>query len=139
MATAFTHATLLDGTEHMEPQPNMTVLVDDAGIISDVVPSATLDVAQHRCHQAGGRIGKRREIGPLLGIAQHLATDRGNSRTLGKQGTNERFAGQGMHDVADTGAHEAGRTGQCGQENDLVPHGLNDVAGQGEINAAGSK
>lgn len=44
MATAFTHATLLDGTEHMEPQPNMTVLVDDAGIISDVGPSATLDV-----------------------------------------------------------------------------------------------
>ena len=36
----FTHATVLDGTEGMEPQPNMTVVVNE-GIIEKVGPAAT--------------------------------------------------------------------------------------------------
>ena len=36
----FTHATVLDGTEGMEPQPNMTVVVTE-GIIEKVGPAAT--------------------------------------------------------------------------------------------------
>ena len=40
MAYAFTHATLLDGTEHMVAQKDMTVLVDDEGRIAQVGPSA---------------------------------------------------------------------------------------------------
>ena len=35
----FTHATVLDGTEGMEPQPNMTVVVNE-GIIEKVGPGA---------------------------------------------------------------------------------------------------
>ena len=34
----FTHATVLDGTEGMEPQPNMTVVVNE-GIIEKVQSS----------------------------------------------------------------------------------------------------
>lgn len=41
MAYVFTHATLLDGTAHMEPQQNMTVVVDDAGRIDKVGPAAS--------------------------------------------------------------------------------------------------
>lgn len=41
MSYVFTHATLLDGTEQMEPQPNMTVVVDDAGRIDKVGPAAS--------------------------------------------------------------------------------------------------
>ncbi|WP_241963613.1 amidohydrolase family protein [Gordonibacter sp. 28C] len=41
MAYVFTHATVLDGTENMEPQPNMTVVVDDAGRIDKVGPAAS--------------------------------------------------------------------------------------------------
>ncbi len=41
MAYVLTHATVLDGTEHMEPQPNMTVVVDDGGRIDRVGPVAT--------------------------------------------------------------------------------------------------
>ena len=41
MSYIFTHATLLDGTRDMQPQPNMTVAVDDAGRISAVGPAAT--------------------------------------------------------------------------------------------------
>lgn len=41
MASVFTHATVLDGTEEMEPRPNMTVVVDDAGSIDKVGPAAT--------------------------------------------------------------------------------------------------
>ncbi|MEI3310034.1 MAG: hypothetical protein V8R48_14670 [Eggerthella lenta] len=33
----FTHATVLDGTEGMEPQPNMTVVVNE-GVIEKVGP-----------------------------------------------------------------------------------------------------
>ena len=40
MAYVFTHATVLDGTEHMEPQANMTVVVDDGGRIDKVGPAA---------------------------------------------------------------------------------------------------
>ena len=46
MAYVFTHATVLDGTAHMEPRPNSTVVVDDAGRIAavggaaEVVPPA---------------------------------------------------------------------------------------------------
>lgn len=39
MSYAFTHATLLDGTRHMEPQPDTTVIVDDRGIIDQIGPS----------------------------------------------------------------------------------------------------
>ena len=41
MAYVLTHATVLDGTEQMEPQPNMTVVVDDGGRIDHVGPAAT--------------------------------------------------------------------------------------------------
>ena len=41
MAYVLTHATVLDGTEQMEPQPNMTVVVDDGGRIDRVGPVAT--------------------------------------------------------------------------------------------------
>ena len=41
MAYVLTHATVLDGTEQMEPQPNMTVVVDDGGRIDRVGPAAT--------------------------------------------------------------------------------------------------
>ena len=40
----FTHATVLDGTEGMEPQPNMTVVVNE-GIIEKVGPAATTAVS----------------------------------------------------------------------------------------------
>ena len=36
----FTHATVLDGTEGMEPQPNMTVVVNE-GVIEKVGPAAS--------------------------------------------------------------------------------------------------
>lgn len=39
-AYVFTHAVVLDGTEHMEPQPNMTVVVDEGRILA-VGPAAT--------------------------------------------------------------------------------------------------
>ncbi len=41
MAYVFTHATVLDGTVEMEPQSNMTVVVDDDGRIGSVGPAAT--------------------------------------------------------------------------------------------------
>ena len=41
MTYVLTHATVLDGTEQMEPQPNMTVVVDDGGRIDRVGPAAT--------------------------------------------------------------------------------------------------
>ena len=41
MAYVLTHATVLDGTEQMEPQPNMTVVVDDGGRIDRVGPAAS--------------------------------------------------------------------------------------------------
>ena len=41
MAYVFTHATVLDGTEGMEPRPDMTVVVDDGGRIDKVGPAAT--------------------------------------------------------------------------------------------------
>lgn len=41
MAYVFTHATVLDGTEGMEPQPNMTVVVDDSGRLEKVGASAS--------------------------------------------------------------------------------------------------
>lgn len=41
MAYVLTHATVLDGTEGMEAQPNMTVVVDDAGRIDRMGPAAT--------------------------------------------------------------------------------------------------
>ena len=40
MAYVFTHATVLDGTADMQPRPNSTVVVDDAGRIA-AVGSAT--------------------------------------------------------------------------------------------------
>ena len=45
MAYAFTHATLLDGTEGMEPQPDMTVVVDEEGRIDQVAPSSSARIA----------------------------------------------------------------------------------------------
>lgn len=39
MSYVFTHATLLDGTRDMQPQPNMTVAVDSEGRISAVGPA----------------------------------------------------------------------------------------------------
>ena len=41
MAYVLTHATVLDGTEQMGPQPNMTVVVDDGGRIDRVGPAAS--------------------------------------------------------------------------------------------------
>ena len=41
MSYVFTHATLLDGTRDMQPQPNMTVAVDEAGRISAVGPAGS--------------------------------------------------------------------------------------------------
>lgn len=41
MAYVFTHATVLDGSEQMEPQPNMTVVVDDSGRIAAVGSALT--------------------------------------------------------------------------------------------------
>ena len=41
MAYVLTHATVLDGSEQMEPQRNMTVVVDDAGRIDKVGPAAS--------------------------------------------------------------------------------------------------
>lgn len=41
MTFAFTHATILDGTEDMEPRPHQTVVVDDAGRIDAIGPDAT--------------------------------------------------------------------------------------------------
>ena len=41
MAYVLTHATVLDGTEQMEPQHNMTVVVDDGGRIDRVGPAAS--------------------------------------------------------------------------------------------------
>lgn len=41
MAYVFTHATVLNGTEDMEPQANMTVVVDDDGRIDKVGPAAS--------------------------------------------------------------------------------------------------
>lgn len=40
-AYVFTHATVLDGTEQMEPQFNMTVVVDEAGRIDKVGPAVS--------------------------------------------------------------------------------------------------
>lgn len=40
-AYVFTHATVLDGTGQMEPQPNMTVVVDEAGRIDKVGPAVS--------------------------------------------------------------------------------------------------
>lgn len=44
MKYALTHVTLLDGTLDMRPQPNMTVLVDEKGVISRIGPSAMTDM-----------------------------------------------------------------------------------------------
>ena len=44
MKYALTHATLLDGTPDMQPQQDMTVLVDEKGLIASVGPSATTAV-----------------------------------------------------------------------------------------------
>ena len=41
----FTHATVLDGTEGMEPQPNMTVAVNE-GIIEKTLQEAGVDVPE---------------------------------------------------------------------------------------------
>ena len=41
MAYVLTHATVLDGSEQMEPERNMTVVVDDAGRIDKVGPAAS--------------------------------------------------------------------------------------------------
>ncbi|MEG0016375.1 MAG: amidohydrolase family protein [Gordonibacter sp.] len=41
MSSVFTHATVLDGTESMEPQPNMTVVVGDDGRIAAVGPAVS--------------------------------------------------------------------------------------------------
>ena len=43
MKYALTHATLLDGTADMQPQNDMTVLIDEKGLIASVGPSATTD------------------------------------------------------------------------------------------------
>lgn len=44
MKYALSHVTLLDGTPDMQPQPDMTVLVDEKGLISHVGPSTTTDI-----------------------------------------------------------------------------------------------
>lgn len=44
MAFAFVHASLLDGTEHMTVQPDMTVIVAEDGTISHIGPTSTTDV-----------------------------------------------------------------------------------------------
>ncbi|MBQ6395003.1 MAG: amidohydrolase family protein [Atopobiaceae bacterium] len=44
MKYAFTHATILDGSAEMEPQEDMTLLVDDAGKIAEIGPSSTTRV-----------------------------------------------------------------------------------------------
>lgn len=44
IAYAFTHASVLDGTEHMQVQHDMTVLVNDSGFITELAPSASTPV-----------------------------------------------------------------------------------------------
>jgi imidazolonepropionase-like amidohydrolase len=44
MTIALTHATILDGTERMEAQPEMSLLVTDSGTIGQVAPSADVTV-----------------------------------------------------------------------------------------------
>lgn len=75
MKTNYVHCTILDGTEEMTPQPDMTVTVED-GIIKGITPSAdtpaegqTIDLAGRylmpglinlHVHLPGGGEPKRR-------------------------------------------------------------------------------
>lgn len=82
MAYVFTHATLLDGTEGMEPRRDMSVVVDDAGRIDQVGPGGSVQAPGAKEIDLAGRY-----LAPgLVNMHVHLCGD-GRPTSAGAAGS----------------------------------------------------